>query len=276
MKINRRGLLHTGLLFLSVACSKPKSQPEPSRTPEPPLSIAVAANFADVAEQLTRTFQERTGHTIQVSSGSSGKLYAQIQNGAPFVAFFSADTDRPSALEREGRSVAGTRFTYARGRLALVGASGEPFKALEHDPAPSSAVLTQIIEQVLGSEGKLAIADPALAPYGKAARELLDKLGLWAKLEPRTVIAESITQAYQFVASGNAALGFVAWSQVVQARRPPGNSARPSLLLAGTWHAPIEQQVVLLKENAVARQFLDFLHSDAGSRLVRDAGYEVP
>lgn len=242
-----RGLLAAALLTLLAA---------PGARAETAL-IAVAANFAGPAERLAQRFAEQTDHQIRISTGSTGTLAAQIRNGAPFMLLLSADAARPVQLEADGLTVAGTRFTYAVGRLVLWGPDSGRSLA---DPA---VALTD------PSLAHLAIANPALAPYGEAAMQVLKALGLWDRLQPKLVRGEDISQTLQFVASGNAELGFVALSQVLE--RGGSRWEVPSDL-----HAPIRQQAVLLlpgKENAAATGFLEFLRSAAAGEIIAAAGY---
>ena len=221
--------------------------------------IAVAANFAKPSERLIQAFAAGTDHDIEVSTGSTGALAAQIRNGAPFMAFLAADEERPKQLEAEGLAVAGTRFTYAVGRLVLWGP--DP-RWIALDPATSLA----------NPELKhLAIANPKVAPYGRAAEETLTALGLWDAIQPKLVRGEDVAQTYQFVASGNAELGFVALSQVID--RSGSRWEVPQDL-----YAPIRQQAVLLapgKDNEAAKAFLDFLRSEPAREIVRSMGYGV-
>jgi molybdate transport system substrate-binding protein len=222
--------------------------------------VAVAANFGAAARALTGAFQDETGNQITVTLGSSGTLYAQIVNGAPFDAFLSADTLRPALLERRGHAVAGTRFTYAVGRLAL----------WSRDSA-----LARRGSLALDSETyrHLAIAMPATAPYGAASEQVLRRLGLWDRVAGRLVRGESIAQTYQFVATGNAELGFVALSQVIE--RP----AESYWLVPDSLHDPIAQQAVLLergRHNAMALGFLEFVGSDRGAAILARFGYQRP
>ena len=221
--------------------------------------IAVAANFAKPSERLIQAFAAGTDHDIKVSTGSTGTLAAQIRNGAPFMAFLAADEERPAQLEAEGLAVVGTRFTYAVGRLVLWGPDPR-WVAL--DPATSLA----------NPELKhLAIANPKVAPYGRAAEETLTALGLWDAIQPKLVRGEDVAQTYQFVASGNAELGFVALSQVID--RSGSRWEVPQDL-----YAPIRQQAVLLapgKDNEAAKAFLDFLRSEPAREIVRSMGYGV-
>lgn len=221
------------------------------------VPVAVAANFTAVAEELARGFQAKTGDTVQLSFGSSGQLYTQISQGAPFEVFLSADTARTDKAVAEGLGVAGSNFTYAVGRIALYSAS--------LDVSDGEAVLRG------GNFDKLAIADPTLAPYGAAAMETLDKLGLTAAITPKLVTAQNISQALQFIDSGNAELGFVALSQVIDS----GNS---KWLVPPELYAPIEQGAVLLKtgeNDAAARAFLTYLRSDEAVAVIEKAGYAV-
>lgn len=243
-----------GLLLLLAALAAPAC----ARAGE--VRVAVAANFAEPAREIARRFEQRTGHRATLSFGSSGQFYAQIANGAPFDVFLSADAERPRRLEAAGLAAPGSRFTYAVGRLVL----------WSRDPGRVDAegrVLSR------GGFEKLAIADPTAAPYGRAAMETLRALGLHERVRGRIVQGASITQAYQFVRTGAAELGFVALSQVVSEK---GGSR---WLVPARLHAPIDQQAVLLRAAArkpAARAFADFLKSDEARAVVRTYGYEVP
>ncbi|MFQ5642438.1 MAG: molybdate ABC transporter substrate-binding protein [Thiogranum sp.] len=224
------------------------------------VRLAVASNFSVAITALAKHFEEDTGNRITLIFGSTGKHYAQIINGAPFDAFLAADMERPERLEQEGAALPGSRFTYAVGKLVL----WSP-KAGYVDT--DGAVLER------GAFRHLAIANPKLAPYGRAAREVLQARGVWGALGPRTVRGENIGQAFQFVRSGNAELGFVARSQVSWPGHP----------VTGSWweipqdlYTPIRQQAVLLKENAVARAFLSFMKTDSSRALIRAFGYDTP
>ncbi len=221
------------------------------------IRVAVAANFASSMDELAHRFEAATGNKVLVSSGSTGAHYAQIKNGAPFEVFFAADVRRPKLLEDEGLAVPGSRFTYAVGRLALW--SREPGVV---DSA--GRVLST------GSFRHLAIANPELAPYGAAAREVLEGLGLWQRLQPRLVRGQDIGQTYGFVYSGAAELGFVALSQL---RRPGASIEGSYWLVPADAYAPIEQQVVLIKDVPAARQLLEFVKSDEARAVIRRFGY---
>lgn len=225
--------------------------------------VAVAANFSEVVERLGKDFEGASGHTLNFVVGSTGKLYAQIGNGAPFDVFLAADQERPEILEREGLAVAGSRFTYAAGRLALW--SPEPGRIGED----GAATLRE------GAFRLLAIANPDLAPYGAAARQTLESLDLWKSLEGKIVMGETIGQAHAMVSSGNAELGFVALSYLLSPRNKTAGSRWdvPSGL-----HAPIRQDAVLLTRaagNPAARGFLDYLRTDEVKKVIESFGYSV-
>ncbi len=219
--------------------------------------VAVAANFAGPAERLSEAFTAETGHRLKISTGSTGAFAAQIRNGAPFMLFLAADETRPAQLEAEGLAVAGSRFTYAVGRLVLW--SPDPrWLAAGHAAALADPGLRH-----------LAIANPQIAPYGRAAKEALTALGAWEAIEAKLVQGEDVGQTFQFVASGNAELGFVALSQVLE-RGGSRWEVPPEL------HGPIRQQAVLLlpgKETAAATGFLEFLRSPAAEEIIAAAGY---
>lgn len=222
--------------------------------------VAVAANFTEPAKEIAAAFHAQTGHTATLSFGASGQFYAQIAHGAPFEVFLSADADRPKKAEEDKLAVPGTRFTYAIGRLVLF--SKTP--GLVDDKGA-----------VLNGAGfaKLSIADPAAAPYGLAAVQTLKALGLYDKVKDRIVTGTSIAQAYQFVDSGAADLGFVALSQVIKVE---GGSR---WIVPKKDHDPIEQQAVLLNtgdKSVAARAFLAFLKSSEAIAIVKRYGYEVP
>lgn len=224
------------------------------------VQVAVAANFAAPMKRIAADFERATGHKAQIAFGATGKFYAQIRNGAPFEVFLAADDATPARLESEDLVVAGSRFTYATGTLVL------------WSPRPGfvdaeGAVLRQ------GRFNKLAIANPKLAPYGAAAVETLTRLKLLDAVEPKFVQGENIAQTYQFVASGNAELGFVALSQVMQGGRLQTGSA---WTVPAELHAPIRQDAVLLKRgerNPAAAALLDYLKLPAVKALIRGFGY---
>ncbi|MBL0092630.1 MAG: molybdate ABC transporter substrate-binding protein [Piscinibacter sp.] len=224
------------------------------------VQVAVAANFAGPLARIGEGFTAATGHVLKISAGATGKFYTQIISGAPFEVLIAADDETPKRLAAEGHAVAGTNFTYAIGKLVLW--SARP-GFVDHQGA------------VLASDKvkHVAIANPKVAPYGAAAMEVIKARGLSDAVTPKLVTAESIAQAYQFVATGNAEIGFVALSQVAVPGRPtPGSYwAVPANL-----YGEIRQDAVLLKagaDNPAAKALLDYLKSDAAKKLIREFGY---
>jgi len=220
------------------------------------ITIAVAANFARPMAALVERFEAETAHRVRVTAGSTGKHYAQIRNGAPFDAFFAADAERPRRLDEAGLAVPGSRFTYAIGRLALWSRRPGYVDA-------EGAVLER------GTFRHLALANPSLAPYGAAALDVLRAKGVLDVLEGKLVFGEDVGQAFGFVHSGAAELGFVAYAQLA-AEEGAGGSY---WLVPAAMHAPIEQQAVLLEDSPAARAFLDFTRSDAAREIIERFGY---
>lgn len=224
------------------------------------VQVAVAANFTAPMEKLAPMFALETGHKAVLSFGSTGKFYAQIRNGAPFEVLLAADDETPAKLEREGQG--GSRFTYAVGKLALwsrqagfVDAQGEVLKG--------------------GRFEKLAVADPKLAPYGAAAVETMTKLGLVETLRPKFVQGENISQAYQFAATGNAQLGFVALSQIYADGKLKDGSA---WIVPASMHAPIRQDAIVLgkgKDNEAAAALVRYLQTSKAKAVIRSFGYDI-
>lgn len=229
--------------------------------PEPGARVAVAANFRETADMLASAFEAERGERIELVFGSTGQLYAQIVNGAPFDAFLSADHVRPELLQAEGLAVEGSRFTYALGQLALWSAD----ETLIGDDG----------EEVLrrGDFRKLAIANPELAPYGAAAMEVIGAFDPSGALSPKIVKGESVTQAFMMIHSGNAELGFVALSQV---QATGGEGAY--WLVPSDLYTPIRQDAALLTRGAdkpAAKAFLEFLQTDEGRQIISSRGYGV-
>lgn len=232
----------------------------PARADE--VSVAVAANFTAPMNTIAAEFARDTGHQARLAFGSSGKFYAQIKNGAPFQMLLSADDETPAKLEQEGLGVPGSRFTYAVGTLVLwsarvgyVDARGEVLKQ--------------------GQFNKLAVANPKLAPYGKAAVEVLTGMGLLDAVTPKLVQGENIAQTYQFVMTGNAELGFVALSQVMKDGKIANGSA---WIVPARLHAPIRQDAVILstgKGNPAAAALLQYLKGDKARAIIKSYGYEI-
>jgi len=224
------------------------------------VSVALAANFSAPMQKIAAAFEQDTGHKAVLSTGATGKFYAQIRHGAPFQLLLAADQTTPERLEREGLAVAGTRFTYAIGQLVLW--STEPG-------------LVDAEGAVLRSERftRIALADPKLAPYGAAALETLDKLGLRQQLQSKFVQGENIAQTYQFVASGNAPLGFVALSQVFADGRIREGSA---WIVPAELHSPLLQDAVILKagaDNPAALALADYLRGEKARSIMQSYGY---
>ena len=246
---------HRAIFLMSILCAA-------GQVLAGDVSVAVASNFSAPMKQLIGQFEMRTGHKVSVAYGGTGQLYAQIRHGAPFDVFLSADQTTPERLMAEGMAVAGSQRTYAVGRLVLW-SSGQ---------------------NVVDSQGKvlrdgdfkhLAIANPKLAPYGRAAIETLQSLGLWQALEKKLVEGKNISQAYQFVVTGNATLGFVAMSQVFA----HGRIARGSgWVVPQRLYAPIRQDLVLLrgaKLNKAANDLIQFIRSPAAEDVIRRFGYQT-
>jgi molybdate transport system substrate-binding protein len=224
------------------------------------VHVAVAANFAAPMKVIAAEFEKATGHQALLAFGASGKFYAQIRNGAPFHVLLSADVAVPARLEHDKQAVAGSRFTYAVGTLVLWSARPGLVDA-------QGAVL------VRGGFKHLAVANPKLAPYGAAALETLGRLQLAAVLQPKFVYGENIAQTYQFVASGNAELGFVALAQVMQDGRLTDGS---TWIVPAGMHQPIRQDAVLLlpgRDNPAATALLRFLREPAAQAIIESYGY---
>ncbi|MES2510825.1 MAG: molybdate ABC transporter substrate-binding protein [Pseudomonadota bacterium] len=225
------------------------------------VQVAVAANFTAPMKLIAADFEKDTGHKATLAFGATGRFYAQITSGAPFEVFLAADDETPAKLEKEGGAVSGSRFTYATGKLVLwsaqpgvVDAQGEALKK--------------------NTFSKIAIAAPKLAPYGAAAVETMTKLGLMAALEPKLVTGESIGQAFSFISTGNAELGFVALSQVYENGNIKSGSA---WIVPDNLHSPIRQDAVLLtkgKDNKAAVALVAFLKTEKAKAVIRSYGYQ--
>lgn len=225
--------------------------------------VAVAANFTKPMNEIAAAFEKSTGHTAQLSFGASGKFVAQFENGAPFEVFLSADDKNPIKLEQSGLAVPGSRFTYAIGKLALWS---------------STANYVDDQGNILSSGGfkHLALADPKLAPYGAAALEVLKNKGLLEKLQPLYVQGENIAQTHEFISTGNAELGFVALSQIIDSGKITKGSG---WIVPETLHSPILQDAVLLKTgatNPAAKALLDYLKSAPALAIIQKYGYGLP
>lgn len=245
-------------LAISILSSAAPSSPRAEQT-----LVAVAANFAEVVDELKPAFEKATGHKLQVTTGSTGKLYAQIKAGGPFQILLSADVATPERVERENDGIAGTRFTYAVGKLTLW--SVDPARIGSDGVAALKAADVRHI----------AIANPSLAPYGVAAMQALQSLKLWDTLKPKIVMGQNIGQTHSMVATGNAQLGFIALSAVLSPRATEKGSRWdvPQELFA-----PIKQDAILLskgRDNGAAIAFLKFLRTPQARAVIERFGYGI-
>lgn len=241
--------LFTGLVFAGTALAEE-------------VQVAVAANFTAPMQEIAAGFEKASGHKLVLAYGATGQFYAQIKNGAPFEVFLAADDSTPAKLEKEGESVAGSRFTYAIGALALWSAQAGYVDA-------QGAVLKANQFQ------HLAIANPKAAPYGLAATQVLAKLGLTQAVAPKLVEGQNITQTLQFISTGNAELGFVALSQVYKDGKLSSGSA---WLVPAELHEPIRQDALILnkgKDNPAAKALLEYLRSEQAAAVIKSYGYQL-
>ncbi|MBK5003923.1 MULTISPECIES: molybdate ABC transporter substrate-binding protein [unclassified Pseudomonas] len=226
------------------------------------VQVAVAANFTAPIQAIAQDFEKDTGHKLVAAYGATGQFYAQIKNGAPFEVFLSADDSTPAKLEEEKAIVPGSRFTYAIGTLALwsaqpgyVDAKGEVLQKNQFK--------------------HLSIANPKTAPYGLAATQVLAKLNLTEATKPKLVEGQNITQAFQFVSTGNAELGFVALSQIYKDGKVQSGSA---WIVPASMHDPIRQDAVILekgKDNPAAKALVDYLKGPKAAAVIKSYGYEI-
>ncbi|WP_371368678.1 molybdate ABC transporter substrate-binding protein [Pseudomonas sp. QL9] len=226
------------------------------------VQVAVAANFTAPIQAIAKDFEKDTGHKLVASFGATGQFYAQIKNGAPFEVFLAADDTTPAKLEQEKATVPGSRFTYAIGKLALWSAKDGYVDA-------KGDVLKK------GDFQHLSIANPKTAPYGLAATQVLDKLGLMDKLAGKLVEGQNIGQAFQFVSTGNAELGFVALSQVYKDGKVTAGSV---WIVPVDLYAPIRQDAVILekgKDNAAAKALVEYLKGPKAAAVIKSYGYEL-
>lgn len=224
------------------------------------VAVAVAANFTAPMQKIAAQFEKDTGHKAVLSFGATGKFYAQINNGAPFGILLAADDSTPEKIAKEGKGVDASRFTYAIGQLVL-------WSKQANYVDDKGAVLKT------GDYKHIAIANPKLAPYGLAAMQTLDKLGLSAQVQPKTVLGENIGQTYQFAASGNAQLGFVALSQVMEDGKLREGSA---WVVPSSMHESIRQDAIVLnsaKDNAAAKALMEYLKGDKARAIIKSYGY---
>lgn len=224
------------------------------------VQVAVAANFEPTLRAMTAGFEHRSGHQISITSGATGRFYQQIRRGAPFDVLLAADSSTPAGLEQEGLGLPGTRFTYATGHLALWSREAGYVDA-------EGGILQH------GQFQHMAIANPLTAPYGAAALAVMQQLGIHEQLHERIVQGESIAQAYQFVASGNAELGFVALSQIMVDGQLTSGSA---WIVPDAMHQPIRQDAILLQpgaSNPAAKALLAYLRTDDARKTMAGYGY---
>lgn len=243
------------LMSLVAVCTVGSAQAEE-------VQVAVAANFTAPLQAIAADFEKDTGHKLIAAYGATGQFYAQIKNGAPFEVFLSADDSTPQKLENEGDTVKGSRFTYAIGTLAL-------WSAKDGYVDNQGKVLSDNQYQ------HLAIANPKAAPYGLAATQVLARLGLTDQVKAKIVEGQNITQAYQFVSTGNAELGFVALSQVYKNGKVSSGSA---WIVPGDMHDPIKQDAVILnkgKDNPAAKALVDYLKGPKAAAVIKSYGYQL-
>ena len=248
----KRRFLFAGL---AIACATGVTRPASAAE----INVAVAANFTEAAKEIAAAFERKTGNKVLLSFGSSGQFYTQITQDAPFQVFLSADQERPDKAVAEGLAVPDSRFTYAVGKLVL----------WSRDPK----VVTGPDTLKQGAFSKIAIANPTAAPYGAAAIETMKALNVYDTLQPKIVQGNNIAQTFQFIDTGNAELGFVALSQVVD------RSEGSRWLVSANLYAPIKQDAVLLKKgagNEAAKAFLAFLKGPEAAAVEAKFGYGTP
>lgn len=249
LKPLKHSLLALGLIFTSSAIADE-------------VKVAVAANFTAPIQALAPAFEQATGHKLVASFGATGQIYAQIKHGAPFDVFLSADDSTPAKLESEGDTLPGSRFTYAIGSLVLWSADASYLDG-------SDAALKA------GQFKHLSIANPKAAPYGLAATQVLDKLGLSDAVKSKLVEGQNITQAHQFVSTGNAELGFVALSQVYKDGQVSSGSA---WIVPDDMYDPIKQDAVILKQganNPAAAALVEYLKGPEAAKVIKSFGYKL-
>tara|TARA_R110002167_G_scaffold161882_1_gene358118 strand:- start:4801 stop:5532 length:732 start_codon:yes stop_codon:yes gene_type:complete len=226
------------------------------------LLIAVAANFTAASREIATRFEADTGHSVNISYGSTGKLFSQIEHGAPFEVFLGADSLIPEKAIDAGLALSDSRFSYARGKLVLWSIQPQLFDN------PEKLLLQAAFKRA-------AIANPRTSPYGLAAQQALQHLDIWEMLKPQLAVGDSIAQTFQFIATGNATLGFVALAQIKAWKGEPGSL----WLVPESYYQPIDQQAVLLnrgQHNPVAHEFLEFLKGPEARRIISAYGYNLP
>lgn len=267
---NRRWFILLGMALVLVAAVafallRSPSQPANHSEASPDeIQVAVAANFTAPMQKIVTAFEQETGHKALLSFGTVGKFYSQMKAGGPFEVLVSSDRATPDALVRDGLALGDTRFTYAIGKLVL-------WSAVPNMVDANGEVLRT------GGLRHLALANPRLAVYGAAGQAAMEKLGVWETIKPKIVTAENITQAYQFVATGNAELGFVSLSQIVG---PDGKVTKGSAwMVPAGLYPPLAQDVILLapgKDNPAAKALVDYLRSEKARSIILSYGYDLP
>ncbi|MCO7573325.1 molybdate ABC transporter substrate-binding protein [Pseudomonas chlororaphis] len=255
MNLRASGFAPTGLAALLAVFALGSAQAAE-------VQVAVAANFTAPIQAIAADFEKDTGHKLVAAYGATGQFYTQIKNGAPFEVFLSADDSAPQKLESEGDTVKGSRFTYAIGTLAL-------WSAKQGYVDSKGQVLKDNQYQ------HLSIANPKAAPYGLAATQVLAKLGLNDQVKDKIVEGQNITQAYQFVSTGNAELGFVALSQIYKDGKVSSGSA---WIVPAQMHDPIKQDAVILnkgKDNPAAQALVDYLKGPKAAAIIKSYGYQL-
>ena len=252
----------TGNILLLTACLMPVVSISAET-----LNVAVASNFAYTLKLLSADFKKRTGHQLRISSASTGKLYAQIIHGAPFDIFLAADEQRPNLLLKENKAERSTDIVYAKGQIVLI-SNIKPTKINDSDVVCKDILASTELK-------RLSIANPKTAPYGLAAKQVMQKLNLWQRLQPRLVKGENIAQTLQFVSTQNAEAGFVAKSMLAMNK---------NIGYACLWdiptkmYTPIKQKMVVLKkarDKSSAQDFLKYIQSNKAKEIIRSAGYDV-
>jgi molybdate transport system substrate-binding protein len=270
------------LSFAILACHPDDSKHDAS------IRVAVASNFVPTLRRLAIAFEQQSGESVEIASGSTGTLYAQIRAGAPFDVFLAADEARPTRLVETGLARPSSRYRYATGLLIAVvhtdaGTRGEAanpeFGVTGHsEPLDVTAPPPCLTRLFVASESlgrRIAIPNPEAAPYGRAAREVLEQLGLWTRLSPQLVRGENVAQTYHFIVSGNAAAGFVAASQLHSS--PPDSLSSCRWAVPPSMHGPLHQEMVVLERAAdrvAVQSFEAFMRSPEARRIIRESGYQ--
>ena len=276
------------ILLVALSCVSAEASTlkeiSPKETSEV-VTIAVSSNFLSTMKRIVVAYERETGKSVVVSSGSTGKHFAQLSHGAPYDVFFAADALRPRLLEEKGLGINGSRFTYAFGRLVIWSAKAitnnhDPKK--QSSPAEESATEsdiralfanTSVGNLKRGSVITISLANPKLAPYGKAAQQVIENLSLEQEGKYRRIQGENIGQAYQFVLSGASDMGFLAYSQVLTGKNAAVNNHY--LLVPEHLHSPINQQAIQFTDNKATDDFVAFIKGDVAKGFIRNSGYRV-